>query len=273
MATLSLAILAASASAQIYKPVFRFDTSSVGLYPAGGLILDAAGNLYGTTGSGGSCSISSNGCGLAFELSPGASGWTETVLHSFTGPDGYLPTAGVVFDSQGNLYGTTYSGGAFNNGTVFELTPTASGWQQQVLYSFTGGSDGGVLPYGVVLDGAGNVYGTTYLGGTNNQGVLFQLTTSGSGWTENVLVNFDNLAGTGPSPLAFDQQEISMERRRREITTSIISVARFTNCCPTVWEAGRRAPSLPSPAAQPALPPPRALSSTVPAISMELRRA
>lgn len=204
MATLALGILAASASAQIYKPLFRFDNSSVGLFPSGGLILDAAGNLYGTTASGGSCSSSSNGCGLVFELSPGASGWTETVLYSFSGPDGYLPTAGVVFDLQGNLYGTTSNGGAFNNGTVFELTPTASGWQQQVLYSFTGGSDGGLLPYGVVLDGAGNVYGTTYLGGANNQGVLFQLTNSGSGWTENVLVNFDNLAGTGPSPLAFD---------------------------------------------------------------------
>ena len=204
MATLSLGILAASASAQIYKPLFRFDSASVGLYPEGGLILDAAGNLYGTAHSGGTCSVSSSGCGLVFELSPSASGWTETVLYTFSGPDGISPSAGVVFDTNGNLYGTTSIGGAYNNGTVFELSPTASGWQEQVLYSFTGGSDGGALLYGVVLDVAGNVYGTAYLGGANNQGVLFQLTNSGSGWTENVLLNFDNLAGTGPSPLAFD---------------------------------------------------------------------
>lgn len=203
-AVLALGLLSATSLAQVYKTLFPFNSASVGLYPNGGLVLDSAGNLYGTTQDGGSCSSSSSGCGLVFELSPSGGGWKETVLYAFSGPDGSVPEAGVVFDSHGNLYGTTAGGGAYNDGTVFELTPTEGGWQERVLYSFTGGSDGGTLPYGVTLDGAGNVYGTTFFGGASNQGVLFQLTESGSSWTENVLINLSNVAGTGPSPLAFD---------------------------------------------------------------------
>jgi uncharacterized repeat protein (TIGR03803 family) len=141
---------------------------------------------------------------LVFELSPSGGTWSETILHAFIGTDGSTPTAGVVFDSKGNLYGTTTNGGAYNRGAVFELLPTASGWQEQVLYSFTGAGDGHDPNYGVILDAEGNVYGTTSLGGSNHQGVVFQLTGSGSSWTENVLLNFNSANGTGPSPLAFD---------------------------------------------------------------------
>ena len=203
--TLALGILPALASAQVYKKIFDFNSNSVGTYPNGSLVFDSAGNLYGTAGGGGSCSVVSSGCGLVFELSPtSGGGWTETILHTFSGADGNFPTAGVVFDSKGNLYGTTYEGGAFNKGAVFELSPTASGWQEQVLYSFTGAGDGHIPEYGVVVDSAGNVYGTTVLGGSNHEGVLFQLTGSGSSWTENVLLNFNSSNGTGASPLAFD---------------------------------------------------------------------
>jgi len=198
--TLALGILPASASAQVYKKIFDFNTNSVGIYPNGSLVFDSVGNLYGTTQAGGQWHD-----GVVFELSPSSGGgWTETILHAFSGTDGNLPTAGVVFDSKGNLYGTTYEGGAYNKGAVFELSPTASGWQEQVLYSFTGAGDGNIPEYGVVLDSAGNVYGTTVLGGSNHEGVLFQLTGSGSSWTENVLLNFNSSNGTGASPLAFD---------------------------------------------------------------------
>jgi uncharacterized repeat protein (TIGR03803 family) len=203
--TLAIGILPVSASAQVYKKIFDFNSNSVGADPNGSLVFDSAGNLYGTAEGGGSCSVVSSGCGLVFELSPSSGGgWTETILHTFSGTDGNLPTAGVVFDSHGNLYGTTYEGGAYNKGAVFELTPTASGWQEQVLYSFTGAGDGNIPTYGVVLDSAGNVYGTTVLGGSNDEGVLFQLTGSDSSWTENVLLNFNSSNGTGSSPLAFD---------------------------------------------------------------------
>jgi uncharacterized repeat protein (TIGR03803 family) len=203
--TLSIAILPATSSAQVYKKLFTFDSQNVGIYPNGSLVFDSGGNLYGTTNGGGpACSSSSSGCGLVYELSPSGSTWTETILYAFSGTDGSFPTAGVVLDAEGNLYGTTSNGGAYNKGAVFELSPTASGWQERVLYSFTGAGDGHNPNYGVILDAAGNVYGTTSLGGSNHQGVLFQLTNSGSSWTENVLLNFNSANGTGPSPLAFD---------------------------------------------------------------------
>jgi uncharacterized repeat protein (TIGR03803 family) len=97
-------------------------------------VLDAAGNLYGTTYGGGV-----HGFGTVFELSPMAGGgWTETILHSFNNPgDGYTPVAGLVLDSAGNLYGTTVEGGRYNSGTVFELSPTAGGvWTEKILHHF-----------------------------------------------------------------------------------------------------------------------------------------
>jgi uncharacterized repeat protein (TIGR03803 family) len=193
------------ATAQTVQTLYRF-TGSGGLNPNGDLIFDAAGNLYGTTQRGGSaCASSSNGCGVVFELSPASSGWTETVLHSFGGVYGEYPSAGVVFDAKGNLYGTTLAGGIYNKGTVFELSPTDSGWKETVLYSFTGATDGDSPVTGVVLDGPGNIYGTVGSGGAYSQGVLFELTqTSGSGWAENVLLDFNNKTGTGPSHLAID---------------------------------------------------------------------
>jgi uncharacterized repeat protein (TIGR03803 family) len=141
--------------------------------PQAGLIFDSAGNLYGTTYSGGSYSYTA---GVVFELTPSANGqWTETVLHDFgTGTDGANPTAGLIFDAAGDLYGTTVGGGNPGSGcngygklcgTVFELTPGANGqWTETVLYRFNGGNDG-ANPYGgVVFDSAGNLYSTTYGG-------------------------------------------------------------------------------------------------------------
>jgi uncharacterized repeat protein (TIGR03803 family) len=163
-----------------------------GAFPLSGLIFDAAGNLYGTTSGGGT----HNPGGIAFELSPdGSGGWMETILHTFgTGQDGADPYAGLTFDSAGNLYGTTNSGGVYGNyGTLFELTPNGSGsWTETVLHSFGNGTDGfGPLYGSLIFDASGNLYGTTTQGGINGGGTVFEFTPNGSGgWTETVLHSF-----------------------------------------------------------------------------------
>jgi uncharacterized repeat protein (TIGR03803 family) len=151
---------------------------------------DDAANLYGTTTYGGYCG--QYGCyGTVFELSPSASGWTETVLCSFTdGNDGSTPVAGLVFDTAGNLYGTT-SGSYSSAGSVFELSPSSSGWVESTLYTFSGQGDGGGPPCTLVFDAAGNLYGTTSYGGVYNRGgTVFELSPSAGHWTESVLHSF-----------------------------------------------------------------------------------
>lgn len=107
-----------------FKVLHSFGKGSDGFYPQASLILDGAGNLYGTTSEGGGTGCYESGCGTVFELSPGKNGnWKDKVLHRFSGADGWLPTAGMVFDGAGNLYGTTAQGGANGSGTVFEITP------------------------------------------------------------------------------------------------------------------------------------------------------
>ena len=143
--------------------------------PWAGLIADAAGNLYGTTEGG-------DGPGEVFQLT--LSG-TLNVLHNFAGRDGAIPHGGLIFDAAGNLYGTTHNGGASAAyGTVFQLTPSGT---LNVLHSFTGGGDGAYPEAGLIADMAGNLYGTTYGGGTGGQGTIFQLPPSG---TLNVLYSF-----------------------------------------------------------------------------------
>lgn len=124
-------------------------------------VFDQAGNLYGTTGGGGSA-----GDGAVFKLTPAGGGWTESVIHDFTGGDGVSPESGVIFDSAGNLYGTTLLGGLYGDGTGFRLTPSGSGWVLSTLYSFQGATDG-LQPTGsLIVDRSGNLYGTT-TGGTS----------------------------------------------------------------------------------------------------------
>ncbi len=147
-----------------------------GAFPDAGLVFDAAGNLYGTTSAGGLYYD-----GTVFELSPAVGGgWTETMLHNFidNGTDGVRPEAGLIFDAAGNLYGTTITGGTnycngyFGNscGTVFQLSPTeGGGWTETVLHNFIDNGTDGWQPYaGLIFDAAGNLYGTTILGGTYN---------------------------------------------------------------------------------------------------------
>jgi len=192
-----------------YKVLHRFGgfRRGDGQTPTGSLALDGTGNLFGTTITGGS-----KGWGMVFELSPGATGWSETILHNFQGApvDGAQPPDGMVFDSSGNLYGLTTAGGVLNDncpygcGTVYELSPNGGGWTESVLYSFSGGSDGafpGCLykgcgtPYGAIVTlQDGNIYGTASFGGNapaySGDGVVFELSPSGDQWMEQVLHTF-----------------------------------------------------------------------------------
>jgi hypothetical protein len=157
--------------------LYAFQGGSDGAYPQPGLILDKNGNLYDTAEQGGGTAcFGGAGCGTVFELSPnGSGGWTETALYSFGGgSDGASPEAGLIFDKTGNLYGTTFFGGApacFSGdgcGTTFELSPNGSGgWTETVLYSFQGSSDGANPEAGLIFDQTGNMYGTTTQGGGN----------------------------------------------------------------------------------------------------------
>jgi uncharacterized repeat protein (TIGR03803 family) len=157
-------------------------TGGDGAYPRAGLVLDAQGNLYGTTWAGGDPACESDGiygCGTVFKVDTTGE---ETVLYSFTGTggDGAYPRAGLVRDAQGNLYGTTYEGGAYGVGTVFKVDPAG---KETVLYTFTGtGGDGAYPTAGLVRDAQGNLYGTTYAGGDpaciagTGCGTVFKLT-------------------------------------------------------------------------------------------------
>jgi uncharacterized repeat protein (TIGR03803 family) len=164
----------------------------------GGLIMDKAGNLYGTTMFGGSQIY-----GTVFELSPTSNGWTESVLYNFTGgTDGGVPGVGsLAFDGEGRLYGTTLGGGAYGYGVVFELSPSSGGWTETVLHSFAETTSDGGSPTSVVLDSKGDLYGATAQGGTYGRGTVFRLSRSIKGsWKETVLHDFaeDNQDGGHP---------------------------------------------------------------------------
>ena len=172
--------------------LYSFIGGNDGANPWAGLIFDTAGDLYGTTNAGGASNF-----GTVFKLTPNADGsWTESVLHSFNGRDGYWPEAGLIFDAAGNLYGTTWHGGASDSGTVFKLTPNADGsWTQSVLHSFNG-RDGANPEAGLIFDAAGNLYGTTLDGGGHNMGTVFKLTPNADGsWTQSVLRSFNGRDG------------------------------------------------------------------------------
>jgi uncharacterized repeat protein (TIGR03803 family) len=199
------------------------DSCVDGAYPQAGLVLDANGNIYGTTNLGGpGCPLHSNGCGTVFELSPPlfpSGAWTEKVLYAFCSNyvynqclDGNFPSSQLIFDSSGNLYGTTTAGGNGSgrfSGTVFELSPGENGWAETVLYSFCLLGEGTVCPdgaqpmAGVTFDKSGNLYGTTELGGSPKSeggGTVYKLSPSPNGWTEKVLLAAQGYA-KGVAPL------------------------------------------------------------------------
>jgi uncharacterized repeat protein (TIGR03803 family) len=182
-----------------------FVAQARGASPQGGLISDAAGNLYGVSADGGAYNF-----GTAFELTPNQSGgWDQKILHSFKGgSDGIFPEGQLVSDAAGNLYGTTYWGGTEGGclyggcGTVFELKPNADGtWTEIILQNFSDGKFGGDLEYGLVFDKAGNLYGTSWVGGSKGGGIVFELSPSNGGtWTETILYEFASGGGQAPPP-------------------------------------------------------------------------
>lgn len=169
------------------ETVLHSFTGADGSFPRGVLITDAEGNLFGTTGDGGT-----SGYGTVFKLTPKG---TETILHSFTlGSDGGYPSSGPIADSSGNLFGTTYIGGASHLGTVFEVTSEGA---ESVLYSFCGRAnciDGAYPTAGLIADAQGNLYGTTLEGGSQDFGTVFKLTRTG---TEAVLYSFTGKSDGG----------------------------------------------------------------------------
>ena len=209
-----LVLMSTSTQAQTFAVQHTFTGQGDGGQPTAGLTW-LAGNLYGTTSTGGA------GYGTVFKLSRSGSGWILSTLYTFRGgSDGANPQARVVFGPDGALYGTTTYGGA-GLGTVFRLRPPASvcrsvqcPWNETVLYRFAGGNDGAGPAYGdLAFDSAGNIYGTTAAGGMGcgpygGCGVVFKLTQSGGAWTETVLFAFEHGNGQTPySGVVFDSAE------------------------------------------------------------------
>ena len=185
--------------------IYNFTDGSDGSTPLGGVVFDTAGNLYGTTSRG------ALGSGNIFTLMPSGGKWKFKVLHKFKGTTGGVPSAALIFDSAGNLYGTTAEGGSHEAGTVFELIPgTKSTWTFKSLHSFNPNGHDGTNPLAsLTLDAAGNLYGTTHDGGVNREGIVFELTPGSNGkWTETILHAFN--AGNGhdgaapAAPIIFD---------------------------------------------------------------------
>jgi uncharacterized repeat protein (TIGR03803 family) len=182
--------------------LYSFAASPDGNFPSSDLIMDGSGNLYGVTLLGGAHNL-----GAVYRLSPPTlqgGPWTETVLFSFSGPDGSSPFGRLLLDKSGALYGTTSGGGPSQAGTVFMLTPQSGEvWTEQVLYSFSGGADGGSPEAGVIMDQKGRLFGTASTGGTGrlSGGVVFRLdapTQVGGAWTETVLYSFGGSDGFRP---------------------------------------------------------------------------
>ncbi|WP_374305303.1 choice-of-anchor tandem repeat GloVer-containing protein [Methylocella sp.] len=202
-----------------YTVLWSFTGQAGGDTPMGGLVMDAAGALYGTTEEGGA-----NGVGAIFRLAPPTAGktqWTYKIIYSFKGDaDGANPVAPLILDGQGALYGTTPFNGYGKNGTVFKLTPPAAGrtlWAKTLLYRFNGRPDGRNPQASLVMDPHGVLYGTTQTGGLYDQGSIFQLTPpaqAGGRWKKTQLYSFWPLRpqpynmGQPMAPLAIDAKGV-----------------------------------------------------------------
>jgi uncharacterized repeat protein (TIGR03803 family) len=169
----------------------NFTGGTDGAGPHAALLRDASGNLYGSTGVGGSSGCGGHGCGVVFKID---SNGNESVFHSFSGTDGSGPSGALIQDAAGNFYGATQEGGSSSGcrglgcGVVFKLDPSGN---ETVLHSFSGAD--GAYPGGpLIRDSAGNLYGTTIGGGSSNDGIVFKIKTNGH---ESVLLNFSGLDG------------------------------------------------------------------------------
>jgi uncharacterized repeat protein (TIGR03803 family) len=184
-------ILVSGAQAASTMKILHYFQSTPAYGPEATLVSDNAGNLYGTTDFSAADTCGNAGCGTIFKLTKLSGGnYQFGVIHRFHGSDGQRPTASLIFDAQGNLYGTTYLGGAYGAGTVFELSPSGTGWKEKVLYSFNTSGDLQAPLSAVIFDGSGNLFGSCNFGAAHGQGGVFELTPNGSGWKEQVLYSF-----------------------------------------------------------------------------------
>lgn len=204
--------LSPSGSSWTETTLYTFPASGTnGINPNGDLVLDSAGNIYGTTQDGGKYGSTSSG-GTAWELSPkAAGGYSFKLLHNFgNGTDGNIPFAGLIRDAAGNLYGTTVAGGPITAGfgTAFELMPQSDGtWKEKRLHAFLSGNDGQGPRARLMMDSAGDLYGTTVTGGRQSLGTAFELIPQSNGsWIEKILHNFGSVNDGGYlySNLVFD---------------------------------------------------------------------
>jgi len=197
--------------------IYTFQGGTDGVQPSGEpLVFDASGALYGVTqfGGGGTICGTGDGCGTVYKLTPPAQGngpWTETILYTFTGgADGSEPNSNLVFDKNGNLYSTTYYGGAYSNGTVFELSPPTGGqttWTETVVHSLNGNVGDGFYPQGnTIMTSSGNLLVATTGGGTDDAGTIIQLQPpAGNGsWSEEVLYSLPGENGAQPIGITLD---------------------------------------------------------------------
>ncbi len=196
--------LARHGSSWLLTPLYSFTAGADGGYPVGAVTFGPDGTLFGTT-----TGFGTYGAGTVFDLRPQPKAcstvlcsWNVTSLYQFSidqwgNPD--WPAGNIIFDSAGNLDGTTTNGGTNGFGSVYELTPSGGGWTESDIYSFDGDPRGsGVYPgVGIALDSAGDLYGTSYSGGAYGLGTVFELTRSGSNWTETILYSFNGIDGSG----------------------------------------------------------------------------
>jgi uncharacterized repeat protein (TIGR03803 family) len=215
--------LTPTANGWVETVLYSFQGGTDGDYPNASLVMDGAGNLYGTTLYGGTGPCAVSGCGTVFELMPPVNGgpWTESILYSFQdGADGTFPSAGVILDKFGNVYGTTGNGGDLAEcsgqgcGTVFELSAVSGVWAETTLYSFQGYPQDGATPKGLTMDSHGNLYGATTWGGVEDIGTIYELSPFDGTWSEKILYTFPagevrghGLQGSNPdSTLVFNSK-------------------------------------------------------------------
>ncbi len=165
--------------------LYNFGTGSDGAIPVASVAFDKSGNLYSTTSAGGT-----SGNGTIFELTLSGGVWTETIIHNFQdGDDGAVPYGGLIADAAGNFYGSATEGGTGGGGTIFELTPNDGTWTFNVIYSNPGWGISGSFR-NLILDKAGNLYGTTHCDGANNAGTVYKLSLANGTWTYTSLYVF-----------------------------------------------------------------------------------
>ncbi len=220
--------LAQRASSWVFSTLYNFLGGANGSSPSG-VIVGPNDNLYGAA-NGGIQNCNSGYCGFIFGLRPGPTpclsrscGWTNNVLYRFTGTTDAYQGGSLASDQAGNLYGVSGSGGAQQYGAIFELSPSPGGWVENILYSFPGGASGGG-PKVVIVGNDGDLYGLTGWGGANGAGVVFQLTPSGSGWTENVIYNFTGTSYYPPPAILL-----------QDSSGNFFGVYNFTTCCADVF--------------------------------------